>query len=97
MDEVEKIKEPEVQDEGTKVEQEKDDKNLCNGFPVSDMPKAIIQGLSTQYSNVQVKIVEQPAPNKVRFRWDYFSLMKNMISFWKLFENMACSCSTILV
>ena len=68
LDEVEKIKEPEVQDEGTKVEQEKDDKNLCNGFPISDMPKATIQGLSTQYSNVQVKIVEQPAPNKVRFR-----------------------------
>ena len=68
LNEVEKIQEPEVQDEGTKVEQEKDDKNLCNGFPVSDMPKAIIQGLSTQYSNVQVKIVEQPAPNKVRFR-----------------------------
>ena len=55
LNEVEKIQEPEVQDEGTKVEQEKDDKNLCNGFPVSDMPKAIIQGLSTQYSNVQVK------------------------------------------
>ena len=68
LNEVEKIQEPEVQDEGTKVEQEKDDKNLCNGFPISDMPKVTIQGLSTQYSNVQVKIVEQPASNKVRFR-----------------------------
>ena len=49
---------------GVKVELEY---NL-DGIMGSDLPNVANYGVQPQYNNVQVEIIEQPAPNKLRFR-----------------------------
>ena len=49
---------------GVKVELEY---NL-DGIMGSDLPNVANYGVQPQYNNVQVQIIEQPAPNKLRFR-----------------------------
>ena len=50
--------------QGVKVELEY---NL-DGIMGSDLPNVANYGVQPQYNNVQVQIIEQPAPNKLRFR-----------------------------
>jgi len=51
---------------GVKVELEY---NL-DGIMGSDLPNVANYGVQPQYNNVQVQIIEQPAPNKLRFRYE---------------------------
>jgi len=51
---------------GVKVELEY---NL-DGIMGSDLPNVANYGVQPQYNNVQVEIIEQPAPNKLRFRYE---------------------------